>query len=171
MLVVACLAVTLDAGATMPRKYHPHEILAITWVAEAGWDNHDDHIAMGHVLLRRKVRGQSLSSIARQYSQGLWNRKRGRSAWLRGMYADCRVPDDWPHKAKLWQSYKRKCEQIMKTAKAFMRNPRSFADPCEGEPVHFGGPMDQPSSKLMQVECRDGMVQRYYRRLEKDETL
>lgn len=138
------------------------EILAIIFVAEAGWRHHADHALIAHMFSRRAMHlrrkdGTRWSFIgqAMAYSRGTWISKRHRGLWLQDMRENCEVPERWPYHRSRWDRYYRpRCDTVIALARAFLRDPSSLREPtCTASVWHFGFTGDKPKPGQIRIDC------------------
>jgi len=110
-------------------------VLAIAFVAEAGWDAEQDHAAIGHVLRKRaERRGIALRQQAVEYVSA-FKVASPRSRWLLALNLDARKPDGWPSSLS-WAAHVPRWLRVVERARAFLRG--EIADPCSAGVVHWG---------------------------------
>lgn len=137
-----------------------HVWLARAMVAEAGWLAERDHVAIAYVLgrrwnaMRRRYPNVKLVHMIRGYCAGLEPGRAEltpRQRWLHGLNLQLREPDGWPRQEASWERHQRWWQQVLKRAEDWSRG--RLRDPCRGRAWHWGGDMDEPDSKMFEVDC------------------
>jgi hypothetical protein len=131
--------------------------LARAMVSEAGWEETDDHVAVAYVLHRRwqlarkQFPGFSMISIIRKYCSGFRNTAvTPRQHWVKNLTIDARRPVGWPDDIS-WKHYRERWLAVLRLAESWRKG--EHADPCNGKSMYWGGPMDRPSKRMIQMDC------------------
>lgn len=122
--------------------------LAVTYVAEAGWDAANDHAAISHVLKRKADRhGLPLLDVLVRYiaSRRIQDVRR---PWLYQLRLDATKPRDWPRNLS-WAAHIDRWLACVERARSFLAG--TLPDPCGAE--HFGGVMDVPRGRMQIAAC------------------
>lgn len=134
--------------------------LARAMVAEAGFLNRTDHVALAWVLAKRwkrlrERRDPSLPfvKVVRAYCAGLGDTaaRSRRQQWVRELPGDAQTrPKSWPSKYS-WKRHRKLWRRVLERADAWARG--ELADPCP-QAVHWGGTMDKPRGRMRAVCAR-----------------
>jgi hypothetical protein len=136
--------------------------LAKAMVAEADFKQEKDHAALGYVLLRkhkivkRHNPDATLTDMIRAYCSGFKRQYRGfyrrspRLEWIYNLDAEGNEPNKWPRKLP-WEKYRPMWLTVLQRAQSVIDG--DIKDPCRGRASYWGGPMDNPSSRLRRVDC------------------
>ena len=131
--------------------------LARALVSEAGWGETTDHIAIAYVLYRRwrialrTYPRYSMVQVIKRYCAGF-----GRTAptprqrWVKNLTGDGKRPEGWPDDIR-WRDYRDRWMKVLDTVESWRRG--AFSDPCRGLSRYWGGPMDRPSRRMIQMDC------------------
>ena len=123
-----------------------HVWLARGMVAEAGWLNDRDHVAIAYVLARRWKRVTEryptlrFLDVIRNYCAGLGAREAAtaRQLWVRALPAPdspMDAPEGWPRSAS-WPQHRKLWRQVLQRAQHFAMG--QLADPSRGRAWHWG---------------------------------
>jgi len=146
-VLLGALLYSCDASAQEPDDATAL-VLAIAFVAEAGWDAEQDHAAIGHALRKRADRrGITLQQQAVEYVSA-FRVASPRSRWLLALSLDARKPAGWPA-ALSWAAHVPRWLRVVERARAFLRG--ELRDPCGAE--HWGGAMDVPRGRMVRASC------------------
>lgn len=130
-------------------------LLARVFVSEAGFIESNDGAGIHTVLINRAGRG-SLSRMMRRYSPratGTVPPLNARQAWVSGLNLNLTRPHAWPESYPAWFTIRPKWQARLDEAAALLAEPHN---PCDGEPHHWGGPMDDHralAAGWVQLEC------------------
>jgi len=136
-----------------------HIWLARAMVAEAGWKAERDHIAIAYVLARRWRRlterwpALRFIDVIRNYCAGLGDYTReltNRQRWLRGLSWSRDEPEGWP-RAVSWSRHLPLWRDALKRSARWSKG--RLKDPCRGRAWHWGGTIDTPVGRMVQVNC------------------
>lgn len=172
--LAAVVMFVTGASAQDPLKQDPPivRLLAMAFVAEAGWADHRhkkakrDHRAIFHVLKRRWSRMRDryptvyprFDDMVRSYVAALDPRtKKGwRVRWLQSLSSPHRksgeAPVGWPARLS-WPAHRVWWLQAQERARNCLAGQRC-PDPYRGRALHFGGDMDVPSECLVELANR-----------------
>jgi hypothetical protein len=95
-----------------------------------------------HTVLRNRQGKGSLERIMRAYSSratGTLPPLNARQAWVSGLSLELRAPEAWPANYPPWGAFRPMWQRRLKLSRRLLREPEN---PCDGEPDHWGGPMD-----------------------------
>lgn len=145
---VVCSRVAPSGGDSVQLDDATVLALAVTYVAEAGWDAATDHAAISHVLKRKADRHHvPLLDVLVRYiaSRRVTDTRR---PWLYQLRLDATKPRDWPRNLS-WAAHVDRWLACVERARAFLRG--DLRDPCGAE--HFGGVMDVPRGRMRIAAC------------------
>jgi hypothetical protein len=131
--------------------------IARALVAEAGWHDTVDHIAIAYVLFRRwqiarrTFPNYSLISVIKRYCTGFGRTAASkRQRWIKNLSADGRRPKGWPGDIR-WLDYRDRWLSVIETVDSWRNG--YHPDPCRGLSRYWGGPMDKPSRRMIRMDC------------------
>jgi hypothetical protein len=131
--------------------------VARAMVAEAGWDEIEDQVAIAYVLLRRwrLARKQfprySMVTVIKKYCAGFRDVAfTKRQKWVKNLTLDAKRPKGWPNDIS-WRDYQEEWTEVLDLAETWRRG--GLEDPCNGRAMYWGGPMDRPSKRMIKMDC------------------
>lgn len=99
-------------------------------VAEAGWDNDDDHAAMLHGIERLAERAhRTVESAMRRHVSEFYFGFPVHRRWIGGLNVECTEPVGF---RRDWRRFERLCKRVVRTVRR--HNAGALLDPCKGEP-------------------------------------
>jgi hypothetical protein len=135
--------------------------MARAMVAEAGWLAERDHVGIAYVLsrrwasMRKRYPEIQFVHVIRGYCAGLEPGRAEftpRQRWLHGLNLQLNEPDGWPRNVS-WVRHRVWWQQVLQRAEAWSLG--KLRDPCKGRAWHWGGEMDTPEGKMVEVDCGD----------------
>jgi len=187
--VMAAITPRVESAGVLVKQWTPYTLLqtARCMIAEAD-ERKDDHVAVAYAAFNlwqfRKQRFPRMRyvdlinaycSVHKLSPKKLNKRQR----WIReldfptltdGNRVVVTKPKDFPAKAS-WKRKQRIWLETLRLAEQWNRG--QLEDPCNGQAVHWGAPMDPenkwympsdtPSEKLVRLKCSDRLQNDYYR--------